>query len=200
MRDSPGGPEALVGPGALNTAKTRRAVFERTDLPLTVDVGELTFHGVPLLTITVPESAAVHAVGGRHTQRIGTSCMPMSADLIARLVADRRGDDWTDGSTDVPVSAIDPLAMTTALQLLREATDPARRAFAELSTDDLVRALGVVDRDGSLNRAGVLLFVDDPHAREHTAYVHRRTPAGDLTANEQFSGPLLTTLARVLGA
>ena len=198
VRDSPGGPEALVGPGALDTAKTRRAIFERTDPPLTVDVGELTFHGVPLLIITVPESAAVHAVGGRHTQRIGTSCMPMSADRIARLVADRRGDDWTDESTDVPAGAIDPLAMTTARQFLRDATDPARRAFAELSADDLLRALGVVDRDGSLNRAGVLLFVDDPHARAHTAYVHRRTPAGDLTANEQFSGPLLTTLARVL--
>lgn len=198
VRDHPGGPGALVGAGRLDAAETRRGIFDRTEPPLTVDVADLTFQGVRLLVITVPESSAVHAVAGRHTQRIGTSCMPMSADQIARLVADRRGDDWTDQATDVPVGAIDPLAATTARQFLREATDPARRAFADLSDEDLLRALGVVTPGGRLNRAGVLLFVDDPHAREHTAYVHRRTPAGDLTANEQFSGPLVTTLARVL--
>lgn len=198
VSDRPGGVEAFVGAGKLGAADTRRAIFERTDPPLTVDVTELGFEGVKLLVVTVPESAAVHAVGGRHTQRIGTSCMPMSADRIARLVADRRGDDWTNDATEVPVSAVDPLAVTTARQFLREATDPTRRAFAELSDGDLLRALGVITPRGRLNRAGVLLFVDDPHGREHTAYVHRRTPAGDLTANEQFSGPLVTTLARVL--
>ncbi|NMR19185.1 ATP-binding protein [Cellulomonas fimi] len=198
VRDHPGGLDAFVGYGKLDAAGTRRAIFERTEPPLTVDVAELSFEGTPLLVITVPESAAVHAVGGRHTQRVGTSCMPMSADRIARLVADRRGDDWTDEATDLPVSAIDPIAMTTARQFLRDATDPARRAFAHLSDEDLLRALGVVAANGRLNHAGALLFVDDLNARKHTAYVHRRTSAGDLTANEQFSGPLVTTLARVL--
>jgi ATP-dependent DNA helicase RecG len=198
VSDHPGGPGALVGAERLDAAETRRAIFERTEPPLTVDVADLNFEGVRLVVITVPESAAVHAVSGRHTQRIGTSCMPMSAEQIARLVADRRGEDWTDQATNTPVGAVDPLAMTTARQFLREATDPARRGFADLSDTDLLRALGVVTPSGLLNRAGVLLFVSDPHAREHTAYVHRRTPAGDLTANEQFSGPFVTTLARVL--
>lgn len=198
VSDHPGGPSALVGADRLDAAETRRAIFERTEPPLTVDVADLTFEGARLVVITVPESAAVHAVSGRHTQRIGTSCMPMSAEQIARLVADRRGEDWTDQATETAVRAVDPLAMTTARQFLREATDPVRRGFADLSDIDLLRALGVVTPSGLLNRAGVLLFVSDPHAREHTAYVHRRTPAGDLTASEQFSGPLVTTLARVL--
>lgn len=197
VRDRPGGPEAFVGCD-LDPARTRLAVFERSDPPLTVDTETVRFAGAQLLTIHVPESAGVHSVRGRIARRVGSSCMPMSADHIARLVADRRGEDWTDVPSDVPAAAVDPTAMTLARRFLSGAADPARTRLVRLADVDLLRALGAVAPDGRLNRAGVLLFVDPPNRREHTSYIHRRTPAGDLTANEHFAGPLVTMLARAL--
>lgn len=196
VHDRPGGPDALVG-CTLDEPQTRLAIFERTEPSLTVDVAPLMYRDTRMVVITVPESAAVHAVRGRVTQRVGTSCMAMSPNQTARLVADRRGEDWTDLSTDLPAPAVDPLAMAQARQFLRDTKDSVRQSFAELSDADLLRALGVLTRHGTLNRAGALLLVDDPHGLVHTAYVHRRTPAGELTANEQLSGPLVTTLARL---
>lgn len=197
VADPSAGPEALVGCD-LDEADVRLAVFQKTVPPLTVDVRPHEVDGVRLLVISVPESAAVHSVGGQFRKRLTTSCQPMSADQIARLVAERRGEDWTDSPTELDLSAVDPLAMTTARQFLREATDPTRRDFAQLSDADLLRALGVVTPNGKLNRAGALLFVGGEPGRVHLAYVHRRTPAGDLTANEQLTGPAVTSLARVL--
>lgn len=197
VADRTPGREALVGCD-LDEADVRLAVFQKTEPPLTVDVRPHAVEGTRLLVISVPESAAVHSVGSQFRQRVATSCQPMSADQIARLVADRRGEDWTDTATDLPLAAADPLAMTTARQFLREATDPTRRDFADLSDADLLRALGVVTPSGNLNRAGKLLFVGGEPGRVQLAYVHRRTPAGDLTANEQLAGPAVTSLARVL--
>ena len=196
VKDATGGPDAFVG-CSLDAATTRRRIFERTEPSLTVDVEWLSRPEGDLLVIGVPEGAMVHSVRGRHTERVGTSCMPMSAARIAQVVADRSGDDWSDHATDLTVSDLDPVAMVVARRYLEGSVDPTRQGWARLADADLLRVLGVVDTSGRLNRAGALLLAPSGDRREVLAYVHRRTPTGSLTANESFTAPLLVALDRL---
>lgn len=197
VADHPGGPAAFVG-CPLDQAKTRQAVFGRTDPHLTVDVERVVRPEGEVLVITVPQSPTLHSVKNRHAERIATSCMPMAAARIAQVMAERSGDDWSDHPTGLPLSHADPLALAIARRFLEASVDPTRQAYARLSDPDLLRALGVATPGGLLNRAGALLFARPEPERDVIAYVHRRTPSGSLTANESFTPPLIVALDRVL--
>jgi len=196
VADRPGGAQAFVG-CPLDEAVVRRRIFDMTDPHLTVSVGRLTRPEGEVLVIEVPESATLHSVRGRHTERIGTSCMQMAAGRIAQVMQDRAGDDWSAHTTAVPLTAVDPVAMSIARRFLEASVDPTRRGYARLSDPDLLRVLGVAATDGSLNRAGLLLLGTPDDKRELVAYSHRRTPTGALTANDSFTAPLVFALDRV---
>lgn len=197
VADRPGGAEAFVGCD-LDAFSTRLRIYERTEPPLLVDVQSHVYAQTRLLVITVQEGVTLHSVKGRVTERVGTSCMPMLPERIARVLSDRRGDDWSDHATELPLSAVDPLTMAIARRFLEASVDPKRRAYAGLSDPDLLRTLGVATHDDHLNRAGELLFTVPPDSRDLLSYVHRRTPTGALAANVQLSGPLISALARLL--
>lgn len=196
VRDKPGGLDAFLGVD-LDVAEVRQRVFEWTTPGLTVAVDEIQAHGARLIVLTVPEGATLHAVGGKHAERVGASCQPLSAERIARVMAERRGEDWSAGPSDHRVDDVDPLALSTAREFLGASPDPARRSYARLPEADLLRTLGVLEQGGRLNRAGAVLFVVDALDRDLLSYSHRRTPTGALTANEVFRAPLVTALARV---
>lgn len=193
IKDQMRGPDAFVG-CELTTSEVRRAIFERVEPPLTVDVEPYVHPGGDCLVISVPQGATLHSYKGRSTERIGTSCEPMRPERIALVVDERRGADWSDASTELPLTAVDPLAMAAARQFLGAAGTATHQRFGRMTDTDLLRALGVVDARGRLKRAGEALFVDSPDRAEYMAYVHRRTPSGALTTNTQFRGPLVTAL------
>lgn len=193
IKDHTGGPDAFAGCD-LTTAEVRRAIFERVEPPLTVDVEPHTHPGGACLVISVPQGATLHSFKGRSTERVGASCEPMRPERIALVVDERRGADWSDGGTELPLTSVDPLAMAATRQFLLAGGTATHQRFARMTDPDLLRALGVVNPQGRLKRAGELLFVDSPERAEYMAYVHRRTPAGALTTNTQFQGPLVTAL------
>lgn len=193
IKDQVHGPDAFVG-CELTTSEVRRAIFERVEPPLTVDVEPYAHPGGDCLVISVPQGATLHSYKGRSTERIGTSCEPMRPERIALVVDERRGADWSDASTELPLTSVDPLAMAAARQFLGAAGTATHQRFGRMTDTDLLRALGVVDARGRLKRAGEALFVDSPDRAEYMAYVHRRTPSGALTTNTQFRGPLVTAL------
>ncbi len=86
------GDDAFAG-HTLDAARTARRIYELTEPARTPIVEEITYASHHLLTITVPSSPEVHAVGGRSTERVGDACEPMSTQRIAKVVADRRDDD-----------------------------------------------------------------------------------------------------------
>lgn len=194
VADAKGGSAALVGTD-LDGPKAKRRIFELTDPRLTVGVDEVTFAGRRLLVITVPSSPDVHAVGGRSTERIGTSCEPMSNSRIATVVAERRGDDWSAQDSKMPITAIDPLALELARAMLGRSSDARRGALGRASDADLLRGLGLVTARRTLINAGALLFCGAGSTAQLT-YVHRRTPAGALVVNETLTTPLLRALER----
>ncbi|MFZ5851982.1 MAG: ATP-binding protein [Actinomycetota bacterium] len=194
VADGKRGPTALVGTD-LDGLKVKRRIFELTDPRLTVGVDELTRTGRRLLVITVPSSPDVHAVGGRSTERIGTSCEPMSNSRIASVVAERRGDDWSADDSTVPIGEADPVALDLARSMLGRSSDARRGALGRASDPDLLRGLGLVTPQRTLVNAGALLFCGDGGTAQLT-YVHRRTPAGALVVNEPLTAPLLRALER----
>jgi len=195
VADAKAGPEAFLGSG-LDPVVTQRRIFELTDPRLTVAVDHVQRAGRDLLVLTVPSSPDVHAVGGRSTERIGTSCQPMSNSRIATVVAERRGDDWSAQDSDLDLAALDALATGQARSMLERSSDPLRRGYARESDADLMRVLGLMTARGTLTNAGALLFTRHLDHPEELSYVHRRTPAGELLVNEHLPTPLLPSIQR----
>ncbi len=197
VADQSSGDEAFVG-HTLDAARTARRIYELTEPALTTVVEDITYASHHLLTITVPSSPEVHAVGGRSTERVGDACEPMSTQRIATVVADRRNDDWSGHDSHVPVTQAQPIALSIARSMLTRTADPATAAYGQRTDPDLLRSLGLTSPSGTLNNAGALLFSDDLDRGEQLVYIHRRTPSGALIVNEHLTGPLLPLLERAL--
>ena len=196
VSNRPGGPGALEGTD-LDVDVVLRRIYQLTQPPLTVEVTETMFQGCRLLLVDVPRSPEVHQVDNRATRRVATDCEPMTAVQIAALLSERRGEDWSAGETDRPLKDAGAGALDTARRLLRSSPDPARRAYAEETDEDLLRVLGLVTEQGTLNRAGQLLFCDPDAGSALVVYQYRRTPAGEPVVTRT-EGGLLQCLLRVL--
>lgn len=195
VADDVPGAAAFVGT-ELDPELTRRRVYELTDPRLTVMVDAVDWAGHELLMVGVPQSPDVHAVAGRSAERIGTGCEPMSNSRIATLVAERRGDDWSAHDSELSLDSVDPVALRQARSMLERSDDPQRRTHARASDPDLLRALGLVSPGQTLLEAGALLFGTQPRPDGWIAFAHRRTPAGQLLANERLDAPLLLAIQR----
>lgn len=194
VADNKRGSAAMIGTD-LDATRVKRRIFELTDPRLTVSVDEMTGAGNRLLVITVPSSPDVHAVGGRSTERIGTSCEPMSSSRIATVVGERRGEDWSAEDSAVPIGSADQRALETARAMLVRSSDARCRPLGRASDADLLRGLGLVTPRRSLVNAGALLFCAGSGTTQ-LSYVHRRSPAGSLLVNERLAAPLLHALER----
>jgi len=196
VADDQSGTAAFLGCD-LDPRLTQRRIFELTDPRLTVSVDRVVRAGRELLAVTVPSSPDVHAVHGRSTERVGSTCQPMSNSRIATLVSERRGDDWTAQDSSLGLATLDPVAVGVARSMLERSSDPQRRSYARESDADLVRVLGLVTERGTLVNGGALLFTGRMSTGEQMSYVHRRTPAGELLANEHLGTPLLPSVQRL---
>ncbi len=196
VRDATPGPSGLVGTN-LDVVKTQRRIFELTEPQLVVACEMLTYHGADFLVIGVPVSPDVHAVGGRTSERVGDSCQQMTNARIARVVADRRGDDWSAEDSRISPADIGPLAMAELRKTLAESVQSSL-VSAALGDHELLDALGLVSDSSTLLNAGALLLTGIPGRREEFAYTFRRTPTGALITNEHLGGPLIVAIRRVL--
>lgn len=195
VADSAAGLVAFVG-SDLDEVRTQRRIYELTTPGLIVTVTTEKVADTDLTVIAVPRSPDVHQVRGRATERIGTSCEPMSAQRIAAVLSDRRGDDWSDEDAGILVTSVSRRTEEELRALLQTATDTERQSWAVLTMPDIARRLGLLTTGGTLNRAGEVLLVGRDGAEIH--YTHRRTRSGVLTTNERLGGPSLLGIARIL--
>ncbi|THJ68757.1 transcriptional regulator [Arthrobacter echini] len=195
VQDRVRGDDAFLG-STLEAIQTVSRIYELTDPGLIVTVNSLEFRGVNLTVISVPQSPDIHQVRGRATERVGTSCEPMSASRIAQVQLDRRGDDWSSKDSGNGVDAVSPVAMEVARDLLKQSQDPERRSWSELLWPDLCRRLGVLTPAGQLTNGGAMLFIDD--GRIHVQYTRRVPRPGLLAANDHISGSGVWVIRRVL--
>jgi ATP-dependent DNA helicase RecG len=199
VADNARGAAAFVGT-RLEPERTRHRIYELTQPPLLVDAETREVDGTDgrVLVLTVAQSTQVHSANGKiPTERVDKHCLPMTTDRISAVTAQKMGLDWSAASSGVLATEADPLAMEVARRLLERSTDVGRRRLAESEDIDLLRALGVVLEDQSLTNGGALLLSAKYEKTVLISYVHRRTPTGQLTANEQLAGPLIIALQKV---
>ena len=195
VRDRPGGQAAFEG-SSLDPRRAQRRIYELTEPSLIVTVDNVRIEGVELTVMVVPRSPDVHQVRGRATERLDTTCQPMTSRRIAAVMEDRRADDWSAKDSGLSPSVISARAEEDARRRLQGAPDEERRSWAGMAVRDLAGRLGLITSRGTLNNAGALLLV----GREAPLvdYTHRKTRSGELTANERLAGPGLTVILRVL--
>lgn len=192
VRDSQVGPSAFAGT-AITAEQVKEHIYLTSQPRLLVDAREVTFEGHRLMVLSVPESPEIHSDGkGRAPHRVGTSCYAMDPAAQMHLREERQGADWSKKvSAD---QSVDARALAVARRRLSASPRPERRGLAALSDEDLVRALGVVEPDGALSRAGSVLVGTSCAV----TYTYRETPEGEPQVIERLSGSLLEVYDQIM--
>jgi ATP-dependent DNA helicase RecG len=194
IADGIGGPDAFVGCD-LDPATVQRRIYELTEPHLMVGIRSIDRHGARLLVLDVPQSFDLHAdQQGRATRRMGTDCLPLSPQDQRRLREERLSIDWSAAPSSRSIVDIAPRALTAAREALARLDDD-RRPLADLSDDDLLRALGLVDQNGRLLRAGEVLLCP-PTTGAWIVYQYRATPGGEAVAVDRIESPLVLAFER----
>lgn len=192
--DKLSGPEAIIGT-AEDIDFIRRRIFDKTHPSFTLSVREHHHSGTRLIVIEVPEGLdLVTDTKGRALQRRGTDCLPMAEDARRALSFARRNPDLTARASERSPDDIDPAALFQVRSLLRGLLD-ARSQMADLSDQQLLRALNLVDRDGTLLTAGEILLCRPEH---DTVDLLTRSSAGAEPSVRRYREPLIMSLPQVL--
>ncbi len=195
--DDVAGVAALVGTD-LDAQHVQRRIYELTVPSLLVTSDEVSFAGVRLLVLSVPRSFDIHAdQQGRARRRVADTCVPMSPQDQMLLREERRGVDWSAEPSALSVKDVQPGALEAARRRLRQGGDNTQE-LAALSDIELLRGLGVVDRDDRLLRAGEVLFCSSVRQSPWVVYQHRLTPGGEATVVERLNGPLINVLDQLI--
>lgn len=202
ISDKPSQTGSFVGTH-LDATDLRLKIYSLTRPNLTVEVTEVNHNGVRLLRIDVPLGIDVYStVRGQYFQRWTDQCQPMEPHNVARLTAERRGEDWSAASSGQSIEDVDPVALAKAVELLANSHDGPRELLSREEPRRLLAGLELLCADGSLTRAGALLFTSTRSfgPRELVSYQHRRTPAGEADAQRRWSGPLILVFDELMEA
>lgn len=192
------GEAAIVGT-RLEPERLAQRIFELSTPRLNVSVQRHSRHA-NVLVVTVPQSTSIHSdPQGRAYQRINRDCHPMTPDQQARLWEERQGIDWSAQPSGNPVEAVSAEALITARQILARFHDASRRQLAALSDRDLLTALGAICPNGTLNRAGDLMFcLPTTHSAPEIIYQYRATPGGEPKLVQRLGPPLLISITKTI--
>ena len=182
----------------LNALTVQRRVHELTEPQLMVGARTQSFGSVRLLVVDVFQSFDIHSdKQGKATHRVGTSCEPLTPRANQRLREERLPVDWSAQPSGRTAEDVSAKAIAAAREALRRASDD-RAPLADLTDEDLLRALGVLGDDGALNRTGELLFCEAVAEPVQLIYQYRQTPGGEAVAVERLRFPLITAFERAM--
>jgi ATP-dependent DNA helicase RecG len=197
VADRPGGPSAFHGV-TLDPERVQQRIYQLSRPGLVVEVRLEHSFPAPLIFIYVPRSPDIHSdTRGRAPRRFGTDCIPMDPGEQARLREERSGFDWSAVPTSRSWRDVSAAALTAARRRLAVFVD-LRRELSNLSDQDLLRALGVVNQEGVLLRAGEVLLCEPKQTSPAIVYQYRLTPGGEPRAVERLDAPLLLAFERCL--
>jgi ATP-dependent DNA helicase RecG len=158
--------EAIEGVGDYDSAALRRAIYDGTDPHILVELEELVDGGRKLLLVRVPRGMPPHTTSdGVAKIRVGKDCLPLTGQMLARLLA-------TGGQRD-PTAEIVPGASDADLD--EAEVDRLRRmighlgqssGLARLAGPALLEALGLRTEEG-LTMAAILLVGTDQSLSRH---------------------------------
>jgi ATP-dependent DNA helicase RecG len=156
--------------------------------------------GKPVLAIVVTRAAKPVALDGHYWRRVGNTSRKVPAEELIRFLLDKTGGHWDEIPCGFGLGSLDPAA-------LRQFKANARKrlpAIRETDDDRIVLGnLGLIDAEGRLVRAAVLLFGkgDEPQRLSSTAFVQvgRFRGSGASIVNDQtVTGNLFAQLDGVI--
>ena len=189
--------DAIGGVGDLDPETARRAIFDRTEPHLTVDIEELVEPEGRLLLVRVPRGVVPHTTSdGLAKIRVGKECRPLTGAMLTQLVVERRAFDPTaQVVADATLRDLDD-EHVTGLQR-RVAADGGKLELGRLPRDEFLGNLGLV-QDGAVTLAALLL-VGRPAALARWAPQHeiifiRYTTATRYDVRHDLRGPMVAVL------
>lgn len=192
---------AITGCAAYDLDIFRRAIYDATRPPLTVDIEELDVPEGRLLLVRVPKGAKppYGTARGVFKVRVGKNCMPLDPAAFERRQVAMGAIDWSaEPAEDLDRSALDPVEVARLRNILR--TLRPQSDLLALSDDDLLEAMGVLS-EGRVTRAGLLLVGRrDVLARvlpQHEVIYLYEPTATSIGFREDLKAPLLYILERL---
>ncbi|MCY4120474.1 MAG: putative DNA binding domain-containing protein [Acidobacteria bacterium] len=189
--------DAIGGVGDVDPEAIRRAIFDRTEPHLTVDIEELDEPEGRLLLVRVPRGVVPHTTSdGLAKIRIGKECRPLTGAMLTQLVVERRAFDPT---AQVVVGAtlrdLDAEHVTNLQR--RVATGGGKMEMARLPRKEFLGNLGLV-QDDTVTLAAVLLVGRSAAlarwAPQHELVFIRYTTATRYDARQDLKGPIVAVL------
>lgn len=160
--------------GRTDPVRLQAMIANRTEPPLTCQVFVAEIDEAQVIAVEVPNSSRVVGTGtGKFIRRaIGgdgrPQCVPLrSHELLAREI-DRGAADFA--RLPVPGATwddLDPFEFERVRRLVAESGDRADRVLAELSDQELTRALGLQVGDDGITAGSLLLFGRSEALRRH---------------------------------
>jgi ATP-dependent DNA helicase RecG len=200
VSDTGTGSGAFLGT-RLDGHQVRSRIHDLTQPALTVTISDMTWAGMRLLVINVPEGLDVYSTGkGVFTQRWNDQCLPMRPADVARLSDERSGVDWSAQADSRTVEDIDGQAVQLMRGLLRSSRDDTKERLARLDDYGLLKELRLLTDAGKLTRAADYLLCSpaDQTAHEVLVYQHKQTRSGEADQVRRWSPPLLTAFSEAL--
>ncbi len=123
---------------------------------------------LPVLVIRMSRAASPIAVRGRYYRRVGNSTREIPDGELPRFLLERTGQNWDELPTDFGLDAVSERTVADFRILARE-------RLPDLSPSDttalVLSKLQLTLSENRLNRAGLLLFGQNPQRLVRTAYV-----------------------------
>lgn len=192
VNDRDAGTDALTGTAA-DAAELRTKIFHGTRPNLTVDITEIHIEGTRLLDVRIPQGLDLYSrTSGAARRRVGAACQPLTEQERSDVRFRRSNPDLTARASGVAVDGLHPESLAAAHRLLRARGHDSLPA----SDGELLRRLGVLDNEGHVLKAGVILFGQDPGIGAVARHIWRRNPGAEPSAIE-YSGPLIRVISQV---
>ena len=173
----------------------------RDVLGIIVDVNLLEENGLKYIEIDVPPYSNPINYKGQYHYRSGSTKQELKGAALNRFILQRTGRHWDE--FPIEWAGIEELSANALNRFRKEAARSGRVDEDVLNdhTEHLLHDLRLIDEDGHLNRAALLLFHPDPERFGYGAYIKIgffRDDKGNLEFQDEVHGALMEQVDKAM--
>ena len=173
----------------------------RDVLGIIVDVNLLEKDGLEYVEIDVPPYSNPINYKGQYHYRSGSTKQELKGAALNRFILQRTGRHWDEFS--IERAKVEELSASALNRFRKEAARSGRVDEGVLNdkTEHLLHDLRLIDEDGHLNRAALLLFHPDPERFVFGAYIKIgffRDDKGNLEFQDEVHGSLMEQVDKAM--
>lgn len=192
--------EAIEGIGDYDPAAFRRSIYDGTDPHILVELEEIVEEGRRLLLVHVPRGMPPHTTSeGLAKIRVGKDCVPLTGQMLTRLLATGGQRDPTaeimPGTSDADLDEGELRRLRRMIRVHAQSSELAR-----LRGPALLEALGLRTDEGLTIGAILLAGTTESlqrHVPQHEAIFIRYRSATRYDIRRDLRGPLLAVLDEI---